>query len=241
MKGIILAAGRGSRLKKLTNNKPKCLVKFKGQTLLDGIINNFLYNKIKDIYVVTGYREKKIKSSLIKKIYNSKWNKSSIFKSLICCEKILKKSSCIISYSDIYYKRKNINVLKSMRGDICLLSNSNWKFQWKKRFLDPLSDLETFKVKKNILIDIGRKTNNIKDINGQYMGLIKINPRGWKKIMSHKKNYYKNKIDDLDITKFLSTFIKNKNNKVFVKKIKTEWHEIDSQKDLNVARKNFEK
>jgi hypothetical protein len=128
-----------------------------------------------------------------------------------------------------------------MKGDICLLSNSNWKIQWKKRFSDPLSDLETFKVKKNILIDIGRKTKNIKDINGQYMGLIKINPRGWKKIMSHKKNYYKNKIDDLDITKFLSTFIKNKNNKVFVKKIKTEWHEIDSQKDLNVARKNFEK
>jgi hypothetical protein len=56
-----------------------------------------------------------------------------------------------------------------------------------------------------------------------------------------KKNYYKNKIDDLDITKFLSTYVKNKNNKVFVKKIKTEWHEIDSQKDLNVARKNFEK
>jgi choline kinase len=54
MKGIILAAGRGSRLRKLTENIPKCLVKFKGQTLLDGIINNFLSKKIKDIYVVTG-------------------------------------------------------------------------------------------------------------------------------------------------------------------------------------------
>ena len=106
MKGIILAAGRGSRLRKLTENIPKCLVKFKGQTLLDGIINNFLSNKIKDIYVVTGYREKKIKSSLIEKIYNSKWNKSSIFKSLMCCEKILKKFPSIVSYSDIYYKKK---------------------------------------------------------------------------------------------------------------------------------------
>ena len=52
MKGIILAAGRGSRLKKLTNNKPKCLVKFKGQTLLDGIINNFLSVQFFGSYIV---------------------------------------------------------------------------------------------------------------------------------------------------------------------------------------------
>ena len=35
MKAIILAAGRGSRMKKLTEDKPKCLIKLNGESLLD--------------------------------------------------------------------------------------------------------------------------------------------------------------------------------------------------------------
>jgi len=34
MKVIILAAGIGSRLNPLTNDKPKCMLQFKGKTLL---------------------------------------------------------------------------------------------------------------------------------------------------------------------------------------------------------------
>ena len=124
-----------------------------------------------------------------------------------------------------------------MKGDICLLSNNNWKKIWKQRFTNPLSDLETFKVKNNQLTSIGEKPLNTKDIQGQYMGLIKITPNGWKKMVKHIDIYYNNKINHLDITNFLSTFIKNKKNKVFVKKINSWWFEIDNQKDLMVAKK----
>ena len=237
MNGIILAAGRESRLKKMTDRKPKCMVEFRGRTLLEGVINNFLESDINNIYTVTGYKEKKIKSPLIKKIYNSMWKKSSIMRSLMCSNKILKKSTCIVSYSDIFYENKSIEVLKKMKGDICLLSNNNWKKIWKQRFTNPLSDLETFKVKNNQLTSIGEKPLNTKDIQGQYMGLIKITPNGWKKMVKHIDIYYNNKINHLDITNFLSTFIKNKKNKVFVKKINSWWFEIDNQKDLMVAKK----
>ena len=106
-KGIILAAGRGSRLKKKTDVLPKCLVKFKGYTLLERVIQNFIENEINEINVVAGYKQNKITLPGIKKIYNHKWNKSSIMTSLFCCNKILKKNKCIISYSDIIYKKKN--------------------------------------------------------------------------------------------------------------------------------------
>ena len=46
--GIILAAGRGSRLKRLTRDKPKSFNKFKNKSFLDLIIKNFENNKIKN-------------------------------------------------------------------------------------------------------------------------------------------------------------------------------------------------
>ena len=62
MKAIILAAGRGSRMGKLTKNNHKSLFKIKGQSLLNKIVQDLRYLKIKDILIVTGY-----KSNLIKK------------------------------------------------------------------------------------------------------------------------------------------------------------------------------
>lgn len=240
-KGIILAAGRGSRLKKKTEVLPKCLVKFKGSTLLQRVIQNFNKNKISKIYVVTGYKENKIKVPGVKKIKNLIWNKSSIMRSLLCCSEILKTNNCIISYSDIIYNKKVIEKLIKTRGDIVLLSNNNWRKLWNLRFSNPLSDLETFKIKNNQLTNIGEKPDSIKDIQGQYMGLMKITPNGWKKIQNHINVHYKSKINKLDITNFLSTFIKDKKNKISVKKISSAWYEIDNQKDLMVAKKYFEK
>lgn len=237
MKAIILAAGRGSRLKNLTRVNPKCLLKFKGKTLLSNIIENFLKNNIKDINVVVGYKASKIKSVYINKIYNLDWFKTNILKSLLCCNKILRKKTSIVSYSDIYYSSNEIKILKKMRGDICILSNNNWKKLWKKRFKNPLLDLESFKVRENKLIDIGQRVKNINEINGQYMGLMKINPNGWKKILKHIKNFYNDDVNTLDITNFLRTFIKKKNNYVYVKKINSEWYEIDNLIDYKIAKK----
>ena len=38
MKGIILAAGEGKRLRPLTNNVPKCMVQFKGKQIIDYVL-----------------------------------------------------------------------------------------------------------------------------------------------------------------------------------------------------------
>ena len=60
MKAIILAAGMASRLRPLTNNTPKCLLKIGERSLLQRSIDALINNGIKEIVIVTGYLHKQI-------------------------------------------------------------------------------------------------------------------------------------------------------------------------------------
>ena len=58
-----------------------------------------------------------------------------------------------------------------------------WKKIWKKRFKDPITDAETFDYDRNFFLkEIGKKPQNLKQIKGQYMGIIGVSHIGWKKI-----------------------------------------------------------
>lgn len=60
MQCVILAAGKGTRLRPLTENTPKPLVKVGGKTLLDHIVGS-LPSSITELIIVTGYLEDQIK------------------------------------------------------------------------------------------------------------------------------------------------------------------------------------
>ncbi len=60
MQCVILAAGKGTRLRPLTESIPKPLVKVAGKTLLDHIVE-VLPSAVDELIIVTGYLEDKIK------------------------------------------------------------------------------------------------------------------------------------------------------------------------------------
>ena len=239
IRGLIFAAGRGSRMKKKTFNKPKCLSLIGKKTLLDLNIQNFHNNKIFKISIVTGYKRELIPKIFFKKYFNKNWRKTSIVKSLMCADDLLKKHTTIISYSDIFYNHNAISILKNIKSDVSILYDPNWYKLWKKRFKNPLKDAETFNFdKKNYLQVIGDKTHSLEKIKGQYMGLFKITPRGWKKIKKHLTKYHKTNLEKMDITAFLKSYIK-KNNKVKVAAYRYKWSEIDTPKDLKISQKIY--
>jgi len=235
--GIILAAGRGSRLKSLTNFKPKSFNKFKNKRYIDLIIDNFSLNKIKKINIIVGYKSNLFKNYQFNKIFNSKWSSRSIFYSLYCARKILAKNTCIVSYSDIIYNAKALDLLKKNKGKIVLVSNNNWKKVWKKRFKKPLSDLESFQYKKknNIkyLSEIGAKPKKISSIKGQFAGLFKITPKGWKVMLEYIKKDNVN-INNLDITSFFSAFVKKHSDFIQIADYNGMWFEVDTVKDFKI-------
>ncbi|MGN7205179.1 sugar phosphate nucleotidyltransferase [Pedobacter sp. SAFR-022] len=60
---IILAAGIGSRLRPLTDEIPKCMVKVNGRPIIERILTQIADSSIeKNIFVVTGYKEDVLKS-----------------------------------------------------------------------------------------------------------------------------------------------------------------------------------
>lgn len=70
MRAIILAAGMASRLRPLTDNTPKCLLKIGERSLLQRSIDALTSNGIKEIVIVTGYLHNQIED-FVKQQYSS--------------------------------------------------------------------------------------------------------------------------------------------------------------------------
>lgn len=233
MKAIILAAGRGSRLGNITDQKPKCLTKVAGVSLLDwqhAVLNSA---GIEDINVITGYLSDVILKKGYKTLYNPDWYKSNMVMSLMLAIENI-EPPFIISYSDIIYGREIINNLIQSKSDLSVAYDKNWLKLWQMRFKDPLIDAESFILNsKSEITEIGNKVNDLNEIQGQFMGLLKItnNSKNFiKKIIDQDKN----NLFKFDTTKLLNSMIQNG---VRLKAIANEqgWCEIDSQNDLKIA------
>lgn len=61
---VILAAGIGSRLRPLTDDRPKALVPVLGRTILDRAVDNLASHGVERLVVATGYREEAIHRAL---------------------------------------------------------------------------------------------------------------------------------------------------------------------------------
>ena len=53
MQALILAAGKGSRLGSLTENKPKCMLNIAGKSIIDRTVESLISNNINHIIIVT--------------------------------------------------------------------------------------------------------------------------------------------------------------------------------------------
>ena len=239
MKALILAAGRGKRMGKYTNLTPKGLIKLRNKALIDYQLNVILDSGIEDIGICTGYLNNQFDSYNFKTFHNSKWDETNMVYSLIKADSWLKNFECIVSYSDIFYKSEILKrIISHKTTNITIAYDKNWLNLWRKRFINPLDDAETFKLNKNgNLIEIGEKSNSLKDIEGQYMGLFKLNPSSWKEIKNYLNKQSIEKIKALDITSLLKELL-NLGKTVDVVPNYEPWGEVDNKNDLEIYEDN---
>ncbi len=62
MKAVILAAGKGTRMRDLTNELPKPMLRVQGKPILEHIVTGLIAAGIREVFIVTGYRADVIES-----------------------------------------------------------------------------------------------------------------------------------------------------------------------------------
>ena len=234
---ILLSAGSGNRLRPFTVTKPKCFIKINKTTLIENLINIVKKTRISKITLVYGknyHLYKKLNVSLIK---NQKYKSTNMLFSLFCSLKELNNNT-IISYTDINFSQKIINKLFSENNYISVVVDKKWKNYWEKRSSNYLKDIETLRINKKGFIDnIGQKViNEKKDVQGQYIGLIKLPKKLIKNVkaelikLSKKGNIDKIRFEKAYLTDFLNYLFKQgyRIKPIFVDH---EWIEIDTVRD----------
>jgi choline kinase len=240
MKAIILAAGRGSRMGELTRDKPKCLVEIHGKPLLElqlAAIQSSGIDK-SNIAIVSGYKNESLSKYKLKEFHNSRWENTNMVSSLSCASSWLNNEPCIVSYSDIFYESLAVKLLMDCTATIAITFDTKWQLLWEKRFENPLSDAETFCLKNNnILSGIGKKAKTMEEIEGQYMGVLRFEPRGWSEVTRIRAIMTDSECDQMDMTGLLQKIIEQKNIQIQAIAYDKSWGEVDSLEDLEVYEK----
>ena len=110
MKGIILAAGRGSRMGALTNELPKCRTLLHGKELIQWQLDALNVALIDEIAIIRGYLSETFDFDLTY-FENKRWSKTNMVSSLLAASSWLESDTCITSYSDIVYSSDAVNFL----------------------------------------------------------------------------------------------------------------------------------
>lgn len=226
---VILAAGRGSRLKARTTDRPKCLVELAGRPLLDWSIDSLHAAGINEIKVVGGYCREQLKGPFEVRA-NPRWEQTNMVRSLLAVEDLLEKAQVLVAYSDIVFHPDHVRALLAAESP-AITYDRRWKELWSERFDDPLKDAETFKLEGDRVVEIGRKPERLEQIQGQYMGLLSFTPDAWAKVSALLRQCTDAELDRLDMTSLLSRFLAS-GHRLHAVGVDGRWCEADSETDL---------
>jgi len=249
-KALIIAAGRGSRLKKHTENLPKCMLDFDGKTLLQRQLDSYKENGIKDISLIRGYKKEKIKYKGIKYFENNDYKNNNILNSIFYAEKVI-NGNIIISYSDILFDSSVVERTLKSDHDISVVVDIDWRGYYVGRKDHPISEAENVIFNSNNEVEkIGKINTGNEEVHGEFIGMIKLSNRGTEIFKEHfqrlKKIYWNKPFQRAKIFQkaYLTDFIQELVDigiKVHCVIIESGWKEIDTVEDYKNALAGFTK
>lgn len=103
---LILAAGRGSRLKEHTQDRPKCLLDIGGRTILEHQIRALALSGVASIQVVTGYGAEQVRETVgegVSFAHNPHFDSTNSFDSFGCSTLTPGAGGLLVLNSDVLF------------------------------------------------------------------------------------------------------------------------------------------
>lgn len=264
MRALIIAAGLGKRLKSKTKTTPKALLKVGGATILDRMISSLNDCGVTEIGLVRGYLAEKFNAHSIKYFENPDFNENNILHSLLCARDFLidtvsDDEALLLTYSDIVVDKSWIKFALTMRADIALICDSNWRQRYIGRYQHPFSEAELVVFdKERELLKIGKIYDYLEEVGSsnspniaEFIGICVLTPQGILKVLNafDSVNGCLKPTDPFgDSSEFrkaylsdLFQFMSDAGEQIFVATGGYSWFEIDTEQDLERANNYFSK
>ena len=245
MRLIILAAGQGTRLGSLTEDRPKALVPLAGRPLIDWTLDAAAEAGLDEIVVVGGHRIDRLADLPVALLENPEYATTNMVQTLFRAEACF-GDGFVVSYGDIAYRPAVLAAVLASTASIAVAIDLDWRSYWEARFGDPLRDAESLRLQADgSIAEIGQVVDRIEDVQGQYIGLVAFRGAGvdalrstWDRALTDaaagrpvlgrrpdlRRLYMTDILDELAAT-----------HPVAAVPIHGDWVEIDTPRDLDVA------
>lgn len=243
MKAIILAAGMGSRLKTLTKDNPKCMVKVNGKTLIERVLSQLDNCNLEEIILVLGYKKYILKEYIdnlgietkISYIDNDIYDKTNNIYSLYMAKEEMLKNDILLLESDLIFDEKILsNLIISKEKNLAVVAP-----------YEPWMDGTCVKLdnKNNIIDFVTSKKfdfNNTKDLY-KTVNIYKFSKEFNKCYIKFLEAYLSSNGENQYYETVLETMINVLPNELkgFVLNDNQKWYEIDDKQDLDIAESIF--
>lgn len=247
MKAIIIAAGSGKRLGKISENLPKSLTDVNNKSILERQIESLKRNGITDIIVITGPNPEKFTFSHVKYMPDDDYEQHDILGSLMAAKNYI-NHNVLILYSDILFEDKIINTTLNSTHDIGVVIDLNWEKAYENRTMHPRSEAENVLLNENEnILEIRKGIQSKEKTVGEFLGIVKLSPSGseiWKRKYEELEKIHIGKFHHAPSLK--KAYITDMIQELIDSKIRVEpifisgkWCEIDTPQDLERAKSLF--
>lgn len=232
MKALLLAAGIGSRLSPITDNRPKSLVSVHGKPILTKQIENLIANGVDDITIVAGYKAQMIEESTrsfpgVKVILSRDYLQTNNMYSAYLARSAMQGETFLMMNSDVFFDASVIETLLHFDAPDAIVTDVGV-------YMD-----ESMKVtvRDGKVTEIA-KTISKADAFGTSIDVYKFSAQGGKAFFEKCAEYIEQK---QELKKWSGVALNDILADVpfAVCPLRGRWYEIDDHKDLAAAEKLF--